>query len=131
MREIKFRAWDKNNNFEIFTFDNMRVADYLHKKSKPYILINGGPVDLNDCVIEQFTGLHDKNGKEIYDGDLCLLYNPYDGLPAIGCAKVVFSYDYIGGWVLTFDGIEKLNIGSRTQQIEIIGNIHKNPELLS
>lgn len=125
MREIKFRAWDKNNNFEIFTFDNMRVADYLHKKSKPYIWINGGPVDLNDCIIEQFTGLHDKNGKEIHEGDIC---NVDDGE---NLYEIIF---YRGGFMVAVlpRKIRIYHIGdSLFNNIEIIGNIHKNPELLS
>jgi hypothetical protein len=73
----------------------------------------------------QFTGLKDKNGKEIFEGDILRLY--YLESKTIDGAEVVFSHD--GGWVLK-SGSDFLNIGTRQDEVEIIGNIYENPELI-
>ena len=127
MRELKFRAWDKER--KLYCNDTSHM--FITITGVPHNFQNGCGSDIYD--LEQFTGLYDKNEKEIYEGDLCLIYNPYNGHPAKGVAEVIFSHEYVGGWVLTSDKNDKLNrlnIGSRTNEIEVIGNIHENPELL-
>ena len=80
--------------------------------------------NLLDCMI--------KNGKEIYEGDIVKVQNPYDGCWSKEGGKVIFSYGYVGGWVVcpVDDESNCLNIGTRTKYIKVIGNIHDNPELL-
>lgn len=63
-REIKFRAWDKRNK-EMFN-----VARYDFSDNTVYRQLFGAGVLGEDCEILQFTGLIDKNGTEIYEGDI-------------------------------------------------------------
>jgi len=76
----------------------------------------------------QFTGLTDKNGTEIYEGDVICVSNNRNGF-----FQVVFVNAYVGGWVLKHDDDhDLLSLGARKQDdIEVIGNIHENPELLN
>lgn len=121
MREIKLRAWDKSENVmldDVYTFDIK--WDTLNDFFK----------DKDDLIFLQYTGLKDKNGREIYEGDLIRVFDPYMNYPANGVAKVVFSHAYVGGWLAEADG-KQMNIGTRTEFIEVIGSVHENPELLA
>ena len=115
MREIKFRAWDiELNELVVFNFprcidqDNMNsIDDYK-----------------NWC---QFTGLKDKNGKEIYEGDIIRHTNEEaDGTP--------YEVPEISpeNWEdLLNIGDSEWDIGdNQYSNIEIIGNIYENSELL-
>lgn len=80
-------------------------------------------------TIGQFTGLTDKNGVKIFEGDIVNVFDKYYNGFATGCAEVFFSYKYAGGWVF---GSQSNNavLGIHTDIVEVIGNIHDNPELL-
>ena len=144
MREIKkFRVWDKRRN---------KMLDYDNDIC-PCITLNGvcqGKNHTNvsfDYVLLQFTGLKDKNEKEIYEGDI-VKYTEYHK-PYI--VKHPVTSDTMGGGSGTpvervgeVRWTKKLNYGSFTlaakdkleegfhfrEQCEIIGNIYENPELL-
>lgn len=126
MREIKFRAWDKvtgtmytDLNFpDNYLIDlNMDVWDT--KKKGPFGL---GEVVYNRFELIQFTGLKDKNDKEIYEGDI-MLY-----LGSIG--KVVYRND-MAMFMVSFNVPRSVySFDSMDEEIEVIGNIYQNPELL-
>ena len=66
MREIKFRAWDKVNRLMLNNVSTGTIT----------IFDNGKKADYKDCIFQQYTGLKDRNGKEIYDRDILLImYN--------------------------------------------------------
>lgn len=123
MREIKFRAWDKQGKGK---FVNVRYAN-LHDGTL-YTPDDDSP-DLDMIVLMQCTGLKDKNGVEIYDSDLLkarddtaeespMLVVWIDELASFGLRKK--------GWMHTHYFQEAVN----PSECEVIGNIYENPELL-
>ena len=104
MREIKFRAWDKESK-EILPWEEIMLWNLMWLNKK----------DQTDYVFQQFTGLKDKNGKEIYEGDICKKVLPYNR---------DFEIDNT-----PFQWHSLIEFGS-LEGLEIIGNIYENPELL-
>ena len=122
MRQIKFRAWHEAHN-EMVNFNNNKLCNDEYQRLFICKLMRG---DFGD-VLMQFTGLQDKNGVDIYESDLIKVW--HEGAAAKGVGTVIFSHDYVGGWVLSTNNNDGLNIGTRTDYIEVVGNIHQ-PELL-
>jgi uncharacterized phage protein (TIGR01671 family) len=114
MRDIKFRAWDKKHNR--FLGDDFLIGD----DGKIFFVQFGNEIYLavqEQYIIEQFTGLSDKNGKEIYEGDII-----EDIKHEI--IKRIFVVSDIRTLTREFDNSE------HDSEWEIIGNIHENPELI-
>lgn len=112
-REIKFRVWDANNN---------EMINFYELSNNPKILMDAlTSSELLSIFPMQYTGLKDKDGKEIYEGDV-LIYNQIK----VVCKYIEASFriDYVN---VGFNG--GLGIGS-AQLLEVIGNIYENPELL-
>jgi uncharacterized phage protein (TIGR01671 family) len=118
MREIKFRAWDDLNKRMIHSY----------AKGFNNILSEGDILNRYENIM-QFTGLHDKNGKEIYEGDLLRLLEtvPSDD-PAYPyyCDTMEVCYCEPHCRFGLTDGGAILDIPSN---VEVIGNIYENPDL--
>lgn len=120
-REIKFRAWDKKKKKMLFGFENNEVNTLLLDFEGSFWTIDfgcpdGGTGVTDDLELMQFTGLHDKNGKEIYEGDVVKGKN-YENFEELA----VVSWDYVQWYPLA---------GSRAfRECEVIGNVFENPEL--
>ena len=122
MREIKFRVWDKEEDVMYqngsFTLEVLGKFVSVYVKAKPYIR------ELIDYKLMQYTGLKDKNGKEIYEGDIVKFRNKY-------ISKV--EYSNTQGFIVRFKqaGLHHcINIFSTDSDIEVIGNIYENEDLL-
>ena len=130
----------------------MRIIKFriFNKKIKSYIGIHSSAImidelnDLNDnLIVEQFTGLHDKNGKEIYEGDIILFQtfsNWDDESMKRHKATVIFKEGCFMWKILKFgkksvmyyaNAKEPLRNTNSIWGLEVIGNIYENPELLT
>ena len=120
-REIKFRAWDNVNNqmldVQELNFEDCFYGGYTTVRTTMY----SDYFDIREMPIMQYTGLHDKNGKEIYEGDI--LKGTFYGFP-------IPEYDYV--FQIYWDEKEKGFMASyfEPSECEVIGNIYNNPELL-
>ena len=119
MREIKFRAWDKTKN-EMFGVISLGKNEIVLSRDKQDIRW-GSDDSLDDYEIMQFTGLKDKNGKEIYEGDIVHYF--FMGKEWIE----PILWQMINSMENSFSGFR---IHGCWANCEIIGTIYENPELL-
>jgi len=111
MRKIKFRAWGPNSKY-MWAWEELIANDTSMRWMQP---------SFGEKVLMQFTGLKDKNGKEIYEGDICEISNTW----TVFKREVIFKDAGFG-----FQGTNGMFIPNK-ELMEIIGNIHENPELLA
>lgn len=137
-REIKFRVWNgKKMNYNgmngagsgamvlVLTLDGCIHEQSLYGlENKP---ISGG---IDGLQLMQFTGLQDKNGNDIYEGDI--VGENRVGLPVEVVGKIVFDTDYMYLVVHKENGgFEYLTeFFTSIQKAYVVGNLYENPELL-
>ena len=132
MREIKFRAWLKEDK-KMVNVETMDFADksmqYLEKSEivNAYLLRR---VIFDDIELMQYTGLKDKNGKEIYEGDIIKYKFPYDRrIKHISPVFYMESQASYGVLDIYKNEIPLYTI-STNNYFEVIGNIYENKNLL-
>lgn len=132
MREIKFRAWHTEQK-RMFSAEEMAEDQLTLLPTGKFINVHTHKQlsRIYDFMIPlQFTGLHDKNGKEIYEGDIRGGYYFCDN-EKIEFLEVI--KDHLSPHVGHCYYWESIKGGGQPDfmETEIIGNIHENPELLN
>ncbi|WP_430619613.1 hypothetical protein IGK72_000458 [Enterococcus sp. DIV0183] len=120
----KFRAWDKNTNDMV----DVKTID-LEKDGSIGCIVdyNGINLDVSECILMQSTGLKDKNGVEIFEGDLVEHDDNINGTwETFEACEIVYDVEYAQ---FCFKN-DASNFLSYYRNLCIIGNIHENPELL-
>ena len=124
MRTIKFRAWDKKLKLmaEVLTlsFKNNKI-ECVHYASNGGVYMFNGEKNVKRYYLMQFTGLKDKNGKEIYEGDIYIFNRKTKNKYIVKSMQEFFEEK----------GYEEKEFGVPYNNIEVIGNIHEDKNLIT
>lgn len=141
VRDLKFRAWDKENKDMTYgvdlQFDSNGKLSFLRHNNwqgdgEPEENVNwDGIAPIEEFVLMQYTGLKDKNSKDVYEGDIVKDF--YGKILRIDWAdkwaRYMLSYD--GQWCQYYlEDYHNNKTDYLAQSMEVIGNIYENPELL-
>lgn len=126
-REIKFRG--KTNDGKWIT----RSETIIHDGDGVWLSDGCDVVKVIEDTVGQFTGLCDANGREIYEGDITkapLLDPIFGDILSDAFDNVAISFHNGSFVVAYYEGRHKIYLQDLYNKIEVLGNIHDNPELL-
>lgn len=135
MRELKFRIWDNSHNE--FIRPDYGLIGFCYPLDGRIAVLTANSDPIEDCDIEQYTGLKDKNGKDIYEGDVVDVISPTK-LRGVEEHKIWVCRFGIkrAGFVLNRETNSRIfsltfgEINAKNIAVEVIGNIHENADLL-
>ena len=121
MRELKFRAWNPTLKCMLYSKE---LGGFFDHEIYPN----------RDWEIQQFTGLTDKKGKDIYEGDIVEAIANYHGKETDikFSAKIIYN-DNIGSFQISYKNMNDLFVNDDIWVkyfLRVIGNIHEHTELL-
>ena len=128
----KYRAWDTKNNEMFKDIFAITEGGEVVVVEQEFVTCAPDYVFVDHLVIMQSTGLKDKNGKEIFEGDI--ITNGIDIVDikrhqTLGFYTIVDGRESFFGDSISIEGFEE-DVEEFTQITEILGNIYENPELL-
>ena len=142
MRDIKFRAWYvKEKRF--ITWDEIINREFEEEVEHPREFFNGTMSDV--MCVQQYIGMRDKKGKEIYEGDICRIPAEDGGVNVFvvkwGIARrdmksgwkvdiPCFYFDLLGGKFKAFPIVKNFKGVHDLTMLEIIGNIYEDKDML-
>lgn len=133
---LKYRAWDKHGQ-KMFANDELIIwnGNVYANDSKKLTCNNLKGWSIDDEYLMQSTGLVDRNGKEIFEGDIVRTTRFLGRADEIG-GFYEYEKDYLGvvkvlegSWVID-TGSDAVNLWSEIDENEVLGNIYENLELL-
>ena len=133
MREFKFRVWDTGSKRYFYDisplpagFKNFHPILLNPGLEAPTLVVQGR----EEVIIQQYTGLKDKNGKEIYEGDIFESTNPKEILVRFVVQWGYRDNPYSWGFKSLLNEGKSYEFYDVKDSMKIIGNIYENPELL-
>ena len=144
MREILFRGKQTEGRWVegvYFKHDTVKVCFSSDDPKPRHLIIQDGfcdwgfeppihCVDVDPNTVGQFTGLTDKNGKRIFEGDIITAKDDVFGSPFCNGITGKIIYDEAAFFIMPKDPMETQWLFNECAVYEVIGNIHDNPELL-